>query len=100
MAITTAADGSLIYFFHCFSDKIRLDILCESSAWQRIHMKHQALVSSNDKSIKNIKVSSAAILLGALRVNEANTFQLKLSPQRKWLPNHRGVYQKKYGYTF
>ena len=32
-------------------------------------MKHQALISSNDKS-KKIKVSSAAILLGALRVKE------------------------------
>ena len=31
-------------------------------------MKHQALFSSKDKS-KNIKVSSAAILLGTLRVN-------------------------------
>ena len=30
-------------------------------------MKHQALFSSKDKG-KNIKVSSAAILLGALRV--------------------------------
>ena len=31
-------------------------------------MKHQALFSSKDKST-NIKVLSAAILLGALRVN-------------------------------
>ena len=31
-------------------------------------MKHQALFSSKDKN-KNIKVSSAAILLGALRIN-------------------------------
>ena len=31
-------------------------------------MKHQALFSSKDKS-KNIKVSSAATLLGPLRVN-------------------------------
>ena len=31
-------------------------------------MKHQALFSSKDKS-KSIKVSSAANLLGALRVN-------------------------------
>ena len=30
-------------------------------------MNHQALFSSKDKS-KNIKVSSAAILLGALRI--------------------------------
>ena len=43
--ITTAADDSLEYFFHCFSDKIMLEISCESSAWQRIHMKHQSLFS-------------------------------------------------------
>ena len=45
-----------------------LDISCESSAGQRIHTKHQALFYSKDKS-KKIKVSSAAILLGALGVN-------------------------------
>ena len=39
------------------------DISCESSAWQRIHMKHQALFSLKDKR-KIIKVPSAAILLG------------------------------------
>ena len=32
--------------FRCFSDKIMLEISCESSAWQRIHMKHQVLFSS------------------------------------------------------
>ena len=36
-------------------------------ARQRIHMKNQALFSSKDKS-KTIKMSSAAILFGALRV--------------------------------
>ena len=46
-----------------------LDTSFESSAWQRIHMKHQALFSSKDKS-KMIKVLSA--LLGALRVVEGN----------------------------
>ena len=46
---------SLIYF-HCFSEKIRLDISCESSARQRIHMKHQALFSSKDKSKQNKNV--------------------------------------------
>ena len=54
---------TVLNIFHCFSDKIMLDISCESSAWQRIHMKDQALFSSKDKS-KIIKVSSAAILLG------------------------------------
>ena len=36
--------------FHCFSEKIGLDISCESSARQRIHTKHQALFSSKDRS--------------------------------------------------
>ena len=51
---------------YCNSKKIRLDISCESSAW--IHMKYQALISAKDKS-KKIKVSSAAIFLGAVKVN-------------------------------
>ena len=45
-----------------------LDILCESSAWQRIHMKHKPYCLRKIK-VKIIKMSSAAILLGALRVN-------------------------------
>ena len=53
--ITTAADGilkyfSLFFFFFFFSEKIRHDISGESSAKHRIHMKHQALFSSKDKS--------------------------------------------------
>ena len=52
MTFTTAADDNHKYFFHCFSEKIRLDISCESSAGQRIHKKHQALFSSKDKSKK------------------------------------------------
>ena len=48
--ITTAADDSLDFYFHCFSEKIRLDILCESSARQRIHMKHQTSFSTKGKS--------------------------------------------------
>ena len=47
---------------------LRLDILCESSANQRIHMKRQTLFSLKDKN-KKIKASSAAILLGSLRAN-------------------------------
>ena len=62
----TAEVDSLEYFFHCFSEKITLDISCESSA--RIHMKHHALFSSKDKS-KKIKILSVVILLGSLRVN-------------------------------
>ena len=43
--ITTAADNGHKYFFHCFSEKIRLDDSSESSARQRIHMKNQTLFS-------------------------------------------------------
>ena len=39
--ITTAADD-IFNTFSLFSRKIRLDILCESSARQRIHMKHKS----------------------------------------------------------
>ena len=49
-------------FFQCLSEKIRLDISCESSARQRIHMTHQALFSLKAES-KKIKVSSAAIFV-------------------------------------
>ena len=48
--ITTAADDIHKYFFYCFSEKIGLDVSCESSARQRIHLKHQALFSLKDKS--------------------------------------------------
>ena len=60
--VTTAADNIHKYFFYCFPKKIRLDVSCESSARQRIHMKHQALFSSKYKS-KKLKVSSAAIFV-------------------------------------
>ena len=46
--ITTAADDILEKCFHCFSEKIRLDISCESSARLRIHIKHEALFFSKD----------------------------------------------------
>ena len=46
---------------------MRLDVSCESSARQGIHLKHQALFSSKDKT-KKIKVLSAGILLGTIRV--------------------------------
>ena len=57
--VTTAADDSLEYnYFLCCSEKMRLDISCESSARQRIYVshKHQALFSSKDKSKKNKSV--------------------------------------------
>ena len=61
--ITTVADDIHEYFFHYFSEKIRLDVSSESSARQRIHLKHQALFSSKHKSKKKIKMSSAAIFV-------------------------------------
>ena len=57
-------------FFHCFSEKIRLDVSNESSARQRIHMKNQALFSSKDKS-KELKCHLLQFLFGALRVNNS-----------------------------
>ena len=64
----TASIGTATYDSLEYSEKIRLDISRESSARQRIHVKNQAVFSSKDKR-KKIKVSSAAILLGSLRVN-------------------------------
>ena len=49
-----------VFSLFFFSEKIRLDVSSESIARQRIHMKHQALFSSIDKSKKN-KMSFAAI---------------------------------------
>ena len=66
--VTTAADDIHKYFFHCFSEKIRLEISCESTARQRIHMKNQALFSSKDKG-KNLKCRLLQFLFGAFRVD-------------------------------
>ena len=72
--ITTAAEDIRKYFFHCFSEKIRLDVasessgISESSARQRIHMKNQALLSSKDKS-KKLKCHLLQFSFGASRVN-------------------------------
>ena len=52
--IMTAADDIHKIFFHCFSEKIRLDVSSESSARQRIHMKNQALISLKDKTNKSV----------------------------------------------
>ena len=58
MPIITAADDIHKYFSFDFTEKIGLDILCESSARQRIHKIHHALFS-----LKKIKVSSAAVFV-------------------------------------
>ena len=66
--ITTAADNIHKYFFIVFQRKTRLDVSCESSARQRIHLKHQVLFSSKDKS-KKLKCHLLQFLFSALRVN-------------------------------
>ena len=47
MTIKTAADGIFEIFCLYFSEKIKFDISCESSAQQMIHMTCQALFSLN-----------------------------------------------------
>ena len=76
MPITTAADDIHQYFFIVLSEKIRLDVLSESCARQRIHMKNQALISSKNKSKKS-KCCLLQFLLGALRVNFSDEVKLK-----------------------
>ena len=66
--ITTAADDIHKYLFIVFSEKIRLDVSSESSARQRVHLKHQALFYLKDKS-KKLKCRLLQFLYGALRVN-------------------------------
>ena len=47
------ATDDILIFYCCLSKKIRLDFSCESSAQQRIHLKHQVLFSlkNNEKNI-------------------------------------------------
>ena len=62
--------------FDCyFSEKIRLDISCELSARQMIHMKYQALSSlkkttTQKQNKNNFKVSSAVVVISALRLKD------------------------------
>ena len=50
-----AAGDILIFYFH-LSKKMRLDFSCESSARQRIHLKHQVSFSlkNNEKILRNV----------------------------------------------
>ena len=83
--ITTAADDIHKYFFHCFSEKIRLEVSSESSARQRIHMKNQALFSSKDKS-KKLKCHLLQFLFGTLRVKVPQRIKSKtVQIQVRWL---------------
>ena len=84
MSITTAAEDILKYFFIFFSEKIRHDTSCESSARQRIHMNSMPFFLQNvDKEKKS--VSSAAILLAASRVAFLPLFPIKTDSGRKYL---------------
>ena len=56
------ADNNLKLILY-FSEKLRLDISCELSARQTIHMKCQFLFSLK----KKFKVSSAVVVINALR---------------------------------
>ena len=57
----------IFFFFFFFPEKTSLDISCESSAKQMIHMKCQDLFSLKNKKKKK-KMSSAAVVIDALRV--------------------------------
>ena len=63
---------SKFYYFFFFSEKTSPDISCELAAKQMIHMKCQDLFSLNIKKKKkkmNKTLSSAAVVIGALRAN-------------------------------
>ena len=69
-AQSIVADDILKFFIHffLFFRKISLDISCESSAWLIISMKCHDLFSL--KNNKKYNLSSAAVVIGALRVSE------------------------------
>ena len=69
--IITAADDIHKYFFHCLSEKIRLDVSSESSARQRIHMKNQALFSLKDVC-KKLTCCLLQFLFGTIRAKVLN----------------------------
>ena len=48
-----------------FAEKISLDIWCESSAWQMIHIKFQDFILWKEMKVK---LFSAAVVIGAWRV--------------------------------
>ena len=56
----------ILKFFFYFSEKTSLDISCELSAKQTIHIKCQDLFSLKNK--KNY-LSFATVVIGAIRVN-------------------------------
>ena len=60
-------------FFFFFSEKRSLDILCDSSAWQIIHMKFQDFFSLKYK--KKSKLLSAEVVIGILRIETGSSRQ-------------------------
>ena len=56
--VTTAADDNSFIFFFYISEKTSLDISCESSAQQTIHMKFQDLFSLKNQKKKKKKISN------------------------------------------
>ena len=87
--MTTAAEDTLKYFkplFVClffFSEKIGLDISCESSCKQTIHMKCLFFLFFFWK-IRQSKLSSATISVGNLRVQKLDlTFHVNCLPRRR-----------------
>ena len=69
---TTAADDNFFFFFFYFTEKTSLDISCESSAWQMIHMKCQDLFSL--KNEKKFWMSSAANFASRFKCNRGDPF--------------------------
>ena len=62
-----------LVFFYLWK-KIRLEVSSESSAEQRIHLKHEVLFSLKNNE-KYVWISSAAVVIGALRVKDNNKIQ-------------------------
>ena len=55
-ALTKISADDILIFYIYLSKKIRLDVSSESSAWQRIHLKHLVLFSlkNNEKIFMNV----------------------------------------------
>ena len=66
-SIITAASVFLNFFLCVILEKIKLDISYESAAKRTIHMKCQVLFSFTNNINNKNRMSSATILLGALR---------------------------------
>ena len=64
----TVADDNIhfSFFFNYFSEKARLDISCELSARQTIHMKCQTLFEKYEKWNVNSRMSTTAVVSGTL----------------------------------